>query len=188
MPLTTTVAPSAAMATGGNVAASLGPPGSSFSTDSFKIWRKETIMIMEKTRIPRGSSRRRPTGNLCCKRRIFHWTSLFVVQMIKVQSRSRAESTREAMSEREEDVTAAMILATRRRMLAMTLIYRESVESFTKESAARPYIDSPLSPPLPSLSSLPLILGQQRINVALGRFQHPANLRNTISIGIPWVH
>lgn len=122
MPLTTTVAPSAAMATGGNVAASLGPPGSIFSTDSFKIWRKETIMMMEKTRIPRGSSRRRPTGNLRRKRRIFHWTSLFVVQMINVQSRSRAESTREAMSEREEDVKAAMILATRRRMLAMTLI------------------------------------------------------------------
>ena len=79
-------------------------------------------MMMEKTRIPRGSSRRRPTGNLRRKRRIFHWTSLFVVQMINVQSRSRAESTREAMSEREEDVKAAMILATRRRMLAMTLI------------------------------------------------------------------
>ena len=122
VPFTTTVATSAPMATGGSVAASLGPPGSSFVTDSCRICRKETIMMMEKTRIPRGSRRRRPTGNLCCSRRIFHWTSLFVVQMISVHSRSRAESTREAMSESEEDAKAATILATRRRMFAITLI------------------------------------------------------------------
>ena len=79
-------------------------------------------MMMEKTRIPRGSRRRRPTGNLCRSRRIFHWTSLFVVQMMRVQSRSRAESTSEAMSEREEDAKAAMTLAMRRMTLAMTLI------------------------------------------------------------------
>ena len=79
-------------------------------------------MMMEKTRIPRGSSRRRPTGNLCCSRRILHWTSLFVVQMMRVQSRSRAESTSEAMSEREEDAKAAMTLAMRRVTLAKTLI------------------------------------------------------------------
>ena len=79
-------------------------------------------MMMEKTSIPRGSRRRRPTGNLCCSRRIFHWTSLFVVQIIRVQSRSRAESTREAMSEREDDPNAAMTLAVRRRMFAITLI------------------------------------------------------------------
>ena len=90
--------------------------------------------------------------------------------MISVQSRSRAESTREAMSEREEDVTAAIILARRRMMLAMTLIYMDSVESFAKELAGQPYINSPLSPLLPSLSSLPLILRQQRINVAFGSF------------------
>ena len=122
MPLTTTVAANAPMATGGSVAASLGPPGSSFVTDSCRICRKETIMMMEKTRIPRGSSRRRPTGNLCCSRRIFHCTSLFVVQIIKVHSRSRAESTSEAMREREEDAKAAVILAMRRIMLAITLI------------------------------------------------------------------
>ena len=122
MPLTTIVATSAPMATGGSVAASLGPPGRSFVTDSWRICRNETIMMIEKTRIPRGSSRRRPTGNLCCSRRIFHWTSLFVVQMIRVQSRSRAESTSEAMSEREEDAKAAMTLAMRRMTLAMTLI------------------------------------------------------------------
>ena len=122
VPFTTTVATNAPMATGGSVAASLGPPGSSFVTDSCRICRKETIMMIEKTRIPRGSRRRRPTGNLCCSRRIFHWTSLFVVQMISVHSRSRAESTREAMSESEDDVKAATILAMRRRMLAITLI------------------------------------------------------------------
>ena len=122
MPLITIVATSAPMATGGSVAASLGPPGRSFVTDSWRICRKETIMMMEKTRIPRGSSRRRPTGNLCCSRRILHWTSLFVVQMMRVQSRSRAESTSEAMSEREEDAKAAMTLAMRRMILAMTLI------------------------------------------------------------------
>lgn len=124
MPLITIVAVSAPMATGGSAAASLGPPGSSFVTDSCRICRKETIMMMEKTRIPRGSSRRRPTGNLCCSRRIFHWTSLFVVQMIRVHSRSRAESAREAMSEREEEAKAATILATRRMMFAITLIWR----------------------------------------------------------------
>ena len=122
VPFTTTVATNAPMATGGSFAASLGPPGSSFVIDSSKIFRKETIMMIEKTRIPRGSNRRRPTGNLCCSRLIFHWTSLLVVQMIKVHSRSRAESTREAMSEREEDPKAAMILAMRSKTFAITLI------------------------------------------------------------------
>lgn len=122
MPFTTIVAANAPIATGGSVAASLGPPGRSFVTDSCKIWRNETTMMMEKTRMPRGSSRRRPTGNLCCSRRIFHWTSLLVVQMIRVHSRSRAESTREAMREREVDAKAAMILAMRRMTFAITLI------------------------------------------------------------------
>ena len=62
MPFITTVATNAPIATGGSVAASLGPPGSSFVTDSCKICRKETIMIMEKTRIPRGSSRLNDLG------------------------------------------------------------------------------------------------------------------------------
>lgn len=103
IPLTPIVAASAAIATAGNVAASLGPPGRSFVTDSWRIWRKETTIIILKTRIPRGSRRRRPTGNLCWSLRIFQATSLFVVQMISVQRRSRAESAREAMREREED-------------------------------------------------------------------------------------
>ena len=79
-------------------------------------------MMMENTRIPRGSSRFRPTGNLCCSLRILHWTSLLVVHIMTVQRRSSAESTREAMSDSDEDAKAATILATRSRMFAMTLI------------------------------------------------------------------
>ena len=45
-----------------------------------------------------------------------------MVQIMRVHRRSRAESTREAMREREEEVNAAAILAARRRMLAITLI------------------------------------------------------------------
>ena len=106
------------------VAASLGLPDNNFVTDSCKIWRNETIIIIEKTRMPRGSRRRRPTGNLCWRRRIFQATNLLVVHIIKVQSKSRAESTREATREREEEKKAAHILAMRRRMLARTLICR----------------------------------------------------------------
>ena len=73
--------------------------------------------------MPNGSSLRRPTGNLCCNLRILHCTSLCVVQMINVQSRSSAESTSDAMSESDEELKAAMILATKSRILAMTLIY-----------------------------------------------------------------
>ena len=43
--------------------------------------------------------------------------------MIRVQRRSRAESTRDAMSDSEEDAKAATTLATRRRIFATTLIY-----------------------------------------------------------------
>ena len=49
-------------------------------------------------------------------------TSLLVVKMMRVQRRSRAESTREAMREREVDLRVARDLAARRRMLAITLI------------------------------------------------------------------
>lgn len=62
MPLITIVAVSAPMATGGSVAASLGPPGSSFVTDSCRICRRETIMMMEKTRIPRVLAVDAPRG------------------------------------------------------------------------------------------------------------------------------
>ena len=80
-------------------------------------------MMMENTRIPSGSSRLRPTGNLCCNFRVLHWTSLFVVQMINVHKRSRAESTKDAISERDEELNAAMILATKSIMLAITFIW-----------------------------------------------------------------
>ena len=78
--------------------------------------------MMLKTRIPRGSRRRRPTGNLCCRRFIFQATSLLVVKIMRVQRRSRAESTREAIKEREVEEKAARHFAARRRMLAITLI------------------------------------------------------------------
>ena len=65
VPFTIIVAANAPIATGGNVTASLGPPGSSFVTDSCRICKNETIIMMEKTRMPRGSSLRLPTGNLC---------------------------------------------------------------------------------------------------------------------------
>ena len=123
-PFTPTVAANAPIAMGGSVAASLGLPGNNFVTDSCKIWRNETIIIIEKTRMLRGSRRRRPTGNLCWRRRIFQATSLLVVHIIKVQSKSRAESTREAIRDREEEKKAAHILAMRRRTLATTLICR----------------------------------------------------------------
>lgn len=124
IPFTTTVATRAPMAVAGSVAASLGPPGRSFVTDSCRICRNDTIMMIEKTSMPNGSSLRRPTGNLCCKPCIFHWTSLFVVQMIIVHNRSKAESTREAISDSDEEENAATIFAIRRKTLAMTLVYR----------------------------------------------------------------
>jgi hypothetical protein len=57
--------------------------------------------MMEKTRIPIGSRRLRPTGNFFFRRFSFQPTTLLVLQIISVQRRSRAESTRDAMSERE---------------------------------------------------------------------------------------
>lgn len=81
-------------------------------------------MMMEKTRIPSGSSLRRPTGNLCRSFRILHCTSLLVVQMINVHKRSKAESTKEAIKESDEEPNAATILAIRSITLATTLIYR----------------------------------------------------------------
>ena len=46
---------------------------------------------------------------------------------MRVQRRSRAESTREAIREREEEDVAAKALPARRRMLAITFILRVSV-------------------------------------------------------------
>lgn len=115
--------------------------------------------MIEKTRIPSGSRRLRPTGNLCCNFRILHCTSLLVVQIINVHRRSRAESTREAMSDNDDELKAAMTFATRRAMLAITLTYLY-VSVATKSAGAEWYsnIDGPLRSPLSLPSALALIL------------------------------
>jgi len=113
----------AKMAAGGSMATSCSPLGRSFLTDSCRIWRKEMTMMMEKTRIPIGSRRRRPMGNFFLRLSMRQPTSRFVTQMMMVQRRSRAESTRDAIKERELDQIAATPLAPRRRMFTRTLIY-----------------------------------------------------------------
>lgn len=80
-------------------------------------------MIMEKTRMPMGSKRLRPIGNLFFRAFRRQPTSLFVVQMMIVQSKSRAESTRDAIKDSEFDQMAATPLAASRRMLTRTLIW-----------------------------------------------------------------
>lgn len=80
--------------------------------------------MMEKTRIPIGSRRLRPTGNFFLSFESLQPTNLFVTQMMTVHSRSRAESTRDAMSEREFDQRAATPFAANRKILTMTLIYK----------------------------------------------------------------
>ena len=69
-----------------------------------------------------GSSLLRPIGNRFLSGLIFHWTSLFVVQIMIVHRRSRAESTKLAISDNEEEKKAAIILAANRHTLAKTLI------------------------------------------------------------------
>ena len=61
MPFTIIVASIAPDAIGGSSAAFFSPPGSSFWTDSCRIWRNDMTMMIEKTKMPRGSRRRRPT-------------------------------------------------------------------------------------------------------------------------------
>ena len=78
--------------------------------------------MMLKTRMPNGSSRRRPTGNFFCRELRRHCTMRLVLQTMRVQRRSRAESTVEARREREPEEVTAMILPMRRRMLAKTLM------------------------------------------------------------------
>lgn len=64
-------------------------------------------MIMEKTRMPRGSRRLRPTGKVFWSLSKRQLTSLLVDQTMRVQRRSSAESTKLAMREREPVVDAA---------------------------------------------------------------------------------
>jgi hypothetical protein len=78
--------------------------------------------MMEKTRMPIGSSRLLPTGNFFLSFERRQPTSLLVVHIITVHNRSRAESTSDAMRERELDQMAATPLAARRRILTITLI------------------------------------------------------------------
>lgn len=77
--------------------------------------------MMEKTRIPSGSSLFLPTGKRVRRESRRQLTSLFVVQTITVQRRSRAESVSDAISERDEEKNTATTLAARRAMLANTL-------------------------------------------------------------------
>ena len=65
MPLTTMVLTMAKMATLGRAVVVWSPEGSIFDTDSSSTWQKETTIMMEKTRMPRGSRRRRPTLISC---------------------------------------------------------------------------------------------------------------------------
>ena len=88
-----------------------------------QVQRGTGDLTIEKTRIPRGSSRRRPTGNLRCRLFSRHSTSLVVVHTIRVHRRSRAESRREAIRDSEEDWVVAIALAARSKMLAMIFIY-----------------------------------------------------------------
>lgn len=78
--------------------------------------------MMENTRMPIGSRRLLPTGNFFLSLFRRHPTNLFVVQMMTVHRRSSAESTSDAMSEREFDQRAATPFAANNRMLTKTLI------------------------------------------------------------------
>lgn len=63
----------------------------------------------------------RLTGNLSLRAPSFHCTSLFVVHTIMVQSRSKALSVVEAMSDSDPEKKQATTLAARRNTLATTL-------------------------------------------------------------------
>lgn len=82
----------------------------------------EMIIIIENTNIPSGSNLLLPTGNFLLSLLIRHPTSLCVVKMIAVHSKSSAESANEAISDRDEELRAATPLAISSIMLAMTLI------------------------------------------------------------------
>lgn len=98
------------------------PDGRSFLTDSSKICKNEIIIRIENTRIPRGSRRRRPTGNLKLRDFIFRLARRLVVQIIIVHKKSKAESVREAIKDRECVDVTAIIFAIKRSTFANTLI------------------------------------------------------------------
>ena len=122
-------------------------------------------LTIENTRIPRGSSRRRPTGNL--RRRLFsrHCTNLFVDHTIRVHRRSRAESSREAMRDSEEDWVVAIALAANSNTLAMMLICMLiKFSSCPKPGNQLSYIDGPSGSAFRSMTFVALVLWQKLIN------------------------
>ena len=78
-------------------------------------------MMMLNTRIPSGSRRLRPTGKRFCSLSNLQPTSLFVDQTMTVQRRSKAESSKLAIRERDPVVDAAKIFPASRRTFAITL-------------------------------------------------------------------
>lgn len=135
---------------------------------------------MENTRIPSGSSRRRPTGNLRLRLSRRHCTSLFVVQTMRVHNRSRAESRREATRESEEDWVAAAALAANSIMLAITLIYISKLAYIPLPGVSRllAHHDGPPSSPFSSASLISFLLRKQIFNA----FPYPA--QGSLSIWI----
>ena len=112
------------------------PQGKSFKTASSRICRNDTTMIyavsdglksrkltIENTRVPRGSNRLRPTGNLARRAVSRHLTRAFVPQMISVHNKSSAESIIEAMRDNEDDDITAAIFAASNNIFAITLIW-----------------------------------------------------------------
>ena len=135
IPFRTIVPACASIAGRGRGVTSRGWPGSSFSTDSLRIWRKEMTIMTEKTRIPRGSRRRRPiwgglsvslgvkvvmvmrtgigqdrrTGKRLLNELIFHATSLLVDHMMIVHRRSSALSVSDAIRDRDDEKKTCLL-------------------------------------------------------------------------------
>lgn len=102
-------------------------------------------------------------GKRAWREESFQETRRLVVQIMRVQRRSRAESTREAIREREEEKKTATILAARRRMLARTLIWggQCQLEGMVGRCSAEDrhaYVDGPAGVLLGLGALLPLVL------------------------------
>jgi hypothetical protein len=122
-----------------------------------------TIMI-EKTRMPIGSRRRLPTGNFFLSFDKRQPTSLLVVQMMIVHRRSRAESTSDAMSERELDQMAATPFAAKRKMFTRTFIWRMS-ELLLNLHNIKTYINRPPHMFCRCSSFLALVFGKKWLQI-----------------------
>lgn len=108
------------IATNGNGRVPRSPGQKSLLTDSCRICRNEIIIRMENTRIPRGSSRRRPTGNAEFMEPNFCLARRLVTQIIMVHKKSKIESVRDAINESERVDVTAITFAIRSKMLADT--------------------------------------------------------------------